>query len=110
MLLIRSSLLARSGCLRIEAIKALSSTFSRLPPGRRDLLPEPLDLGIAAALDPVLGAGDILADLINHGQLLGERLQSGVRCGMDLTHSRGAGCDESASILFVLGPLRWNLA
>src|SRR5258708_39086261 len=69
------------------------------------LLPELVNPRIAAALDPVLEARDILADLINHGQLLGERQQPGIRCGMDLTHSCGAGCDESRIDLFVLGSL-----
>src|SRR3954453_2790568 len=59
------------------------------------LLPNLLDLRIAAALDPVLEARDILTDLINHGQLLGKRQQPRIRRKIDLTHRRGAGCDES---------------
>src|SRR5216683_1239674 len=70
------------------------------------VLPELLNPRIATALDPVLEARDILADLIDHGQLLGKRQQPGIRCGMDLTNSRGAVRNESGIDLVVLGTLR----
>jgi hypothetical protein len=82
--------LGKVGMLADRGDQSLELDLLALLQAGKILLPEPLDLRIAAALDPVLEAGDILADLIHHGQLLGERLQSGGRCGMDLTYSRGA--------------------
>jgi len=73
-------------------------------------LPEFLNLCIATTLDPVLEARDILADLIDHGQPLGEWQQPRIGCGMDLPHRRGASCDESRIDLVVLGPLQMDLA
>src|ERR1700676_3009868 len=66
------------------------------------LVPELLNLRIAAALDPVLEARGILIDLINHGQLLRERRHPRSGGGMDLSQPRGAGCDESGIDLVAL--------
>src|SRR3954469_24818566 len=73
------------------------------------LVPELVDPHIAAALDPVLEACDILTDLINHGQLLGEWHQPGIGSCMDLPHRCGADCDKSGIDLIVLGPLQVEL-
>ncbi|MCJ9707400.1 MULTISPECIES: hypothetical protein, partial [unclassified Bradyrhizobium] len=69
------------------------------------LLPELINRLIPATLDPVLEARDILADLIDHCQLRGERQQPRIGSGMDLPHRCGAGGDDSGIDLVVLGPL-----
>ena len=49
---------------------------------------------------------DILADLIDHRQMLGKRLQPGSGAAWIFLHRRGAGCDQSGIDLVVLGPLQ----
>src|SRR5947209_18666682 len=70
------------------------------------LLPEPLDSRIAAALEPVLEPRDVLADLIDHRQLLGKRQQPRIGRGVRLPYRSRARREQSGTDLFALAPLR----